>query len=268
MVQVAYTKEKGIVQKSGSASFTIPTDVVITRPINQTVNGNTISVVDFGDLIHADAGAVANTVDLNGKYIQFSSKGGKFYAWFNIDAGGADPNLEGTPIEVDDVKANVDAIGNIATVLQAKLDANAAFKAEFNVTVQNVKTIEVCSKRMGKAGTAHSGNMSSFADRSGATFSVTTTITHGTGNYLIGGTGVSVVEDASSKADNGSFVVLDDLKTNDNFGVRKIILSKHPANVTIKNKAEGPTPLGVFNAAGDSLHAVWNGTSWQTIHNV
>ena len=267
MVQVSYTKEKGLQQKSGSASFTIPSDVVITRPINQTVKGNTVSILDFGALVHAGAGVVANTVDLNGKYIQFSSKAGSFYAWFNVDAGGTDPNLSGTAIEVDVAAGDVNQAGEIATQIASHVMAVAAFAAEFHAAA-NGNTLEVCSKRMGVGGTASSGNMSSFQDRSGATFNVSTAITHGEGNYLISGIGLTSVEDANAKANGGSFVVLDDLKANDNFGIRKIILSKHPADVTVKNKAEGATALGTFNAAGDSLHAVWNGTSWQTIHNV
>ena len=268
MVQVAYTKEKGIVQKSGSASFTIPTDVVITRPINQTIKGNTLSVIDFGLLTHADAGAVANTVDLNGKYIQFTSIKSAFYAWFDVGGAGSDPNLTGTGIQVDVVAGDVNAAGDIATEVASHLMAIPAFAAEFHAAASG-NTLEVCSKRMGaQGGTASSGNMTFFEDRSGATFNVTTTITKGEGSYLVNGLGVTSVEDANSKANNGSFVALDDLKTDDNFGIRKIILSKHPANVTIKNKAEGATPLGTFNAAGDSLHAIWNGTSWQTIHNI
>ena len=268
MVQVEYTKEKGLVQKSGSASFTIPSDVVITRPVNQTVKGNSLSVVDFGVLVHASAGQVANTVDLNGKYLQFLSESGNFYAWFNVGGTGSDPNLSGTGIQVDVAAGDVNQAGEIATQVASHLMAVPAFAAEFHAAASG-NTLEVCSKRMGLlGGTASSGNMASFKDRSDATFNVTTTITRGEGNYLINGLGVSIVEDASDKANGGSFVVLDDLKTNDNFGIRKIILSKHPADVTVKNKAEGVTALGTFDAAGDSLHAMWNGTSWQTIHNI
>lgn len=267
MVQVSYTKEKGLQQKSGSASFTIPSDIVITRPVNQTVKGNSLTVVDFGLLVHAAAGDVANTVDLNGKYIQFSSKAGSFYAWFNVGGAGADPNLGGTGIVVDVVAGDVDAAGEIATQVASHIMAVATFAAEFHAAASG-NTLEVCSKRMGVGGTASSGNMSSFTDKSGATFTVTTAVTHGEGSYLINSLGLSVVEDANVKADGGSFVVLDNLKADDNFGVRKIILSKHPANAKVKNKAEEATALGTFNAAGDSLHAMWNGTSWQTIHNV
>ena len=266
MVQVSYTKEKGLQQKSGSASFTIPSDIVITRPVNQTVKGNTVSILDFGDLVHANAGVAANTVDLNGKYIQFSSKAGSFYAWFNVAAGGTDPNLSGTGIEVDVLATDVDQAGEIAAQIASHVMTLPAFAAEFHAAASG-NTLEVCSKRMGVGGTASSGNMSSFEDRSGAPFNVSTAVTHGEGNYLINGLGLSKVEDASNKANNLSFVVLDDLKVNDNFGVRKIILSKHPHHVTIKNKAENAT-LGTFDAAGDSLHVIWNGTSWQTIHNV
>jgi hypothetical protein len=267
MVKVNYTKEQGLKQESGSASFEIPNDIVISHSINQTVKGNTASVIDFGVLVHGTAQLV-NSVDLNGKYITFSSANGSlFYAWFNIDAGATDPQLGGTGIEVNGAAGNVDQVTEIASLLSLKLMANVQFAKEFHST-PNASTVTICAKRMGRSGSIVSLNdLASFEDNSGATFTVGLTTTHGEGSYLVNGLGLSLVGEASSSAGGAAFVVLKDLKQDANYGVRKIILSDHPEDVTIYGVDE-ITQIGSFDAEGDAVQAIWNGKIWKTIFNV
>lgn len=271
MVQIVYSKEKGLKQQSGEASFVIPEDVVLTHPLSQTVSGNTIATLDFGQLVHAAAPAQANQVNLNSKYFRVKSANSKeFYVWFNVAAAGVDPQLEDlTGVQVDVANADdIDAAGDIATQLVAKLNNNGDFSEEFFATKTD-NTVEICALRMGDSGRIISdiSLLTGLSDGADNVVSVDVSYVEGVGSYIVSSVGLSLVKDASAKANGNSFVVVDNLTQESHFGVRKIILSGHPNDVEIKNLSEQGASLGTFDAEGDTLHLVWNGSEWRQLHN-
>lgn len=270
MVQVIYSKESGLKQQSGTALFEIPDDVGIYHPLSQTVTGNSVATLDFDTLVHAAVPAQEDQINLNGKYLQFkTAKSDLFYAWFNINGGSQDPQLDGTGIEINVANdADIDAPGDIATQLSTILNNNVDFNAEFFATkVDN--TVKICALRMGNSGDIVSdiSTLSLIQDGVGNTVSVGLDYSHGEGSYIVTSTGVSKVGSANILANQLSFVVLQDLTKDMHHGVRKIILSDHPEDVEIKKSSEQGDPLGTFDAVGDTLHVLWNGTSWKTLYN-
>ena len=271
MVQVSYTKEKGIKQQSGSASFTIPDDITIGHPINQVVSGNTVATIDFTGIKHKDAPAAADELSLDGKYIQFSpAKGDHFYVWFDPgnDNGSTDPNLSGTGIEVTAAAGALDTAAKIVDELVAALNGNVAWAAEFHATDAG-NSIEICAKRMGASGSiVDASTLQNVTAGDGTTkLSAEVVTVQGEGSYVVSGVGLSEIKSASSKADGGAFVVLKDLESNKNHGVQKIILSGHPHDVDIKRQSNEAQSVGSFDAADEILHAVWNGSIWKSIYN-
>lgn len=265
MVNVIYSKEVGIKQQSGDASFTIPVDIPVVHPINQTVLGNSVASLNFGVLVHGTGNQLANNIDLNGKYIQFRSASGDFYAWFNIDGGSTDPQLSGQPIQINGAVADVNQANEIVALLLTKLQLNAGFMAEFHVSAANPAILDVCAKRMGNVGSIVSdvSSLQGIEDNSGVEVSVGLSQVSGTGSHMLEGIGLSKAGDSDTKAGGGAFVIVKDLQQDANYGVRKIILSSHPEDVEIRS--ESGDVLGTFDAAGETLHLVWNGSTWKSL---
>ena len=120
MVQVSYTKDKGIKQQAGSASFTIPSDVTIGHPINQTTKGNTVATINFAGIKHkANPGNAADEINLDGKFISFrTATGDKFYVYFDPgNAGAVDPAPGGTGIKVSAADADLAAAADIVIIM-------------------------------------------------------------------------------------------------------------------------------------------------------
>jgi hypothetical protein len=271
MVQVIYTKEQGLKQQGGSALISLPDDVVITRPISQTVVGNTKATLSFGNLVHNPAGAGANDIDIQSKYVQFKTAAGKdFYLWFNIDGAGTDPFAEDaskTAISIAVNAADVDVANEISTEIITALQGNVPFTVEFR-TQANGNNVDIISRRMGNAGNIVS-DLSQFQNITAgddSLVSATLAYAHGTGSHILSGNGVVKVEDATITDANGaSFVVVKDLVENSNFGVRKIILSKLPEAVQVKS-ADAATEIVDLDTAGDAAQLIWNGTAWKAIY--
>ncbi|HTJ77945.1 MAG TPA: hypothetical protein VL357_03040 [Rariglobus sp.] len=89
--------------------------------------------------------AEISTVDTTGltaaglgdKYFLLSGASGDFYVWFNLDAGGTDPALDGkTGIEV--ALTTGDSVSTIATAIAAAIDAIADFGATALVNVVTI----------------------------------------------------------------------------------------------------------------------------------
>ena len=130
MVQINYTKESGIKQQSGSAGFTIPSDITIGHPFTDSPTGNTVSTLDLTGIKHSDTPAGADEISLDGKYITFrSANGDSFYVWFNPgdDAGSTDPLLSGIAIPVIAAPADLNTDAKIIDQIVLALNASAAF---------------------------------------------------------------------------------------------------------------------------------------------
>ena len=110
------------------------------------------------------------------------------------------------------------------------------FSQEFFATKTN-NTVEICSLRMGDSGKIISdiSLLTGLTDGADNLVSVDVSYVEGVGSYIVSSTGLSLVKDASAKADGNSFVVVDDLASESHYGVRKVILSGHPNDVEIKN---------------------------------
>lgn len=277
MVQVIYTKEQGLKQQAGDALISLPEDVVITRPISQTVTGNTVLTLDFGTIHHDQGGgAQADEIDFQNKYIVFKTPAAEpatFYAWFNIDAG-VDPFAgvqgAGTGIEVTAVNAAaLDAPAKVATALANALSANGDFDDELKAVANNA-TVEITSRRMGVT----SGFISDLSQFTNVTATDDETVLSVTqsydnslaeGSHILSGLGVVKVKGALIDDAKDSFVVVKDLPANTNYGVRLIVLSELPQPVNIRTQDLQVT-LAQLDTAGDATQLIWNGTAWKAIY--
>lgn len=278
MVQVEYTKEKGLVQKSGSASFTIPSDITIGHPVNQTVTGNTIATVNFAGILHrANPADAADQINLSGKHMSFhTAAGDQFYVYFDPgNAGADDPAPGGTGIEVIAADGALETPEKIVNELVAALNANNDWNTEFLAIAQG-ESIKIVSLRMGEAGGIVSlGTLSNMVAGDGTTsydpVSPVLATVQGAGSHIINGLGFSKVEDAEQSVGAGganeSFVVVKNLEANKNHGTQKIIASKLPHDVEVYNEAKTGVALGTLAAGSPILHLVWNGTEWKNIGN-
>lgn len=268
MVQVEYTKEKGLVQKSGSASFTIPNDITIGHPINQVVEANTVASIDFTGVVHKET--PANTqINLAGKFMGFHSAAGtSFYLYFDPAAAGiADPTPGGAGIVVNAAHADLDSPAELVTQIETALNGNAAFAKEFRA-IDNANVLEIVSLRMGEAGSIVSLNtLQDMVAADESLVSPALTITQGTGSHVINGLGFSEVKSAHAAEAALSFVVVKNLKENSNHGVQKIITALLPHEVEVYNETRTGAPLGTLATGSDILHLVWNGTAWKNIYN-
>jgi hypothetical protein len=270
MVQVVYTKEQGLKQQGGAASFEIPNNITIGHPINQTVTGNTVATVNFAGILHKQApGDAANEINLDGKFMSFrTAEGSQFYVYFDPDDdGAADPAPGGTGIEITSPDASLDSAAKIVDELVIALNANAVWNKEF-LAIDAGDAIDIVSLRMGASGSIVGlGTLSNMLAGDGTTLvSPTLATVQGEGSHIIDGLGFSQVRDAVAGGAHESFVVINNLQTGKNHGVQKIIVSKLPENVEVYNSDKSAL-LGTLAVGSESLHLVWNGSSWKNIHN-
>lgn len=270
MVQVVYTKEQGLKQQGGAASFEIPSDITIGHPINQTVTGNTIATVDFTGILHkAVPGNAVNEISLDGKFMSFrTAEGSQFYVYFDPNNdGAADPAPGGTGIEITATDAELDTPAKIVDELVSSLNADANWNQEF-LAIDAGNTINIVSLRMGASGSIVGlGTLSNMIAGDGTTLvSPVLATVQGEGSHIIGGLGFSQVKDAEAGVAHESFVVVNNLQTGKNHGVQKIIISKLPEDVEVFNSDKSAL-LGTLAAGSESLHLVWNGSAWKNIHN-
>ena len=269
MVQINYTKESGIKQQSGSAGFTIPSDITIGHPFTDSPTGNTVSTLDLTGIKHSDTPAGADEISLDGKYITFrSANGDSFYVWFNPgdDAGSTDPLLSGIAIPVIAAPADLNTDAKIIDQIVLALNASAAFTKEFHLTPSGA-TLKICAKRMGDSGKiVDISTLEGVTAGDGSTVSASLTTTSGSGSYLISEKGLSHVKSASADAGGGALVVLKNLKQSQSHGAQKIVLSTHPQDATVKNYDED-VDFVTFDAVGDALHLIWNGTAWKSVYS-
>lgn len=276
MVQVIYTKEQGLKQQAGDALISLPEDVVITRPISQTVTGNTVLTLDFGVIHHDQGGAEADEIDFQNKYIVFKTPAAEpetFYAWFNVGGVGVDPFAgvqgAGTEIEVAAAAADLDTPAKVATALANALLANAGFDDELKAVANNA-TVEIISRRMGVT-SGFISDLSQFTNVTAtdgeAVLSVTQSYdnSQAEGSHILSGLGVVKVKDAIINDAKDSFVVVKDLPANTNYGVRLVVLSELPQPVNIRTQDLQVT-LAQLDTAGDATQLVWNGTAWKAIY--
>ena len=276
MVQVEYTKEKGLVQKAGSASITIPDDIVITRPISQTVEGNTVLTLDFAALKHTQGGQAADEIDINNRYIIFKTPAATpatFYVWFNIDGGGTDPFVGDNTKTAIPIAANagqVDAAAKIATLVANALAAVVAFDDELDAVVANNTEVVITARRMGITG-GFISDLSQFTNVTATDGSTVVSATQvyntaaASGSHVLSGLGVVKVKDASIADGKKSFVVVKDLPENTNFGARLIVLSELPEPVKVRSE-DLTVLLADLDTAGDAAQLIWNGTAWKTLY--
>jgi hypothetical protein len=275
MVQVIYTKEQGLKQQSGSALISLPDDVVITRPISQTVQGNTVLTLDFAALHHTQGGQAADEIDINDRYIIFKTPAATpatFYVWFNIAGGGADPfagDNTKTAIPIAANAADVDSAAEIATLVANALTAVVAFDDELKAEADGSEVV-ITARRMGITG----GFISDLSQFTNVTATDNSTVVSATqsyntanvsGSHVLSELGVVKVKAAIIDDAKDSFVVVKDLPENTNFGARLIVLSELPSPVKIKS-SDLTVLLADLDAAGDAAQLIWNGTAWKTLY--
>ena len=275
MVQVEYTKEKGLVQKAGSASITIPADVVITRPISQTVQGNTVLTLDFAALHHTQGGQAADEIDINNRYIIFKTPAATpatFYVWFNIAGGGTDPfagDNTKTAIPIAANAGQVDSAAKIATLVANALSGVPAFDDEF-LAVDNGTEVVITARRMGITG-GFISDLSQFTNVTATDGSTVVSATQSyetanvSGSHVLSGLGVVKVKAAIIAGGKESFVVVKDLPENTNFGARLIVLSELPQPVKVRSE-DLTVLLADLDTVGDAAQLIWNGTAWKTLY--
>ena len=283
MVQVNYTKEKGLQQKSGSGSFTIESGIPLAGHIKDTVKSNTVSTLNLNGVKHSDNPTQANEVNIANKYIRLRDHTGQsYYLWFSIADGGVDPEVSGsTRVKIANTAAQLNTAAKIQDVLVARINsANAGgvnYSQEANQDGVDLSTlffaeedganVKVTLKAMGGNSSASIVDISQFVNLTdgdgGDKISMSVSSTPGTGSYLLSSGGISNVSNATL-TNGSSFVELKNLTANDHHGARKIV--HRPANgqtFILKNSA-GAT-LHTFDAAGEVAHLVWNGTAWKLL---
>jgi len=276
MVQVIYTKEQGLKQQSGDALISLPEDVVITRPISQTVTGNTVSVLDFGAIHHDQGGAEVDEIDFQSKYIIFktpASEPATFYVWFNVDAAGADPFAgvqgAGTSIEIAVAAADLDSPEDVASQIATALANTPTFDNELKAENDGT-TVKITARRMGvtKGCITDVSQFTNVTATDGETIvSVSRSVDNSVaeGSHVLSGLGVVKVKDALINDAKDSFVVVKDLPADTNYGVRLVVLSELPQPVNVLTQDLQVT-LAQLDTAGDATQLVWNGTAWKSIY--
>jgi|13_taG_2_1085334.scaffolds.fasta_scaffold00865_19 hypothetical protein len=271
MVQVNYTKEKGLQQKSGSGSFSIESGIPLAGHVKDTISANTVALIDFSGIKQADGAAGALEFDLDSKVIHLASVGGtKFYIYFTVtDTGNTgDPVIAGkTGVQFSKAKADINSEAKLVDALVTLINDTGALNAEFEAVNDGNDHLKITALRMGNSGTIVT-DISDFVglvdtNNGDAVVNSTVTFTHGEGSHLLSTGGIAQASGALATAGD-SFVVIPNLTENAHYGARKIV--HRPANgqtFILKNSA-GAT-LHTFDAAGEVAHLVWNGTSWQLL---
>ena len=285
MVQVIYTKDQGLKQQSGSASFSIESGIPLSGHVASTTKKNTFSVLDLDDAKHAAAPGADNEIDFSNKYILLANhKGERFYLWFNIGGAGVDPAISGaTSIAIIEAANELDTSAKVQDAIVARInhsnngngidysDANnrdtevaeANFLAE-----EDGANIKITMRAMGADASAVITSVAQFenlTDGNDGALSMTVSSTPGEGSYLLPVGGISNV--SNSLLDGPSFVILKSLTSDDHYGARKIVI--RPANGgDFKLNDESGNLLHDFGDVNDIAHLVWNGSAWKTLYSV
>jgi len=272
MVQVSYTKDKGLKTQSGAGSFSIESGIPLSGHVKDTVTGNSVSTVNFSGIKHKNNPAGALEFNLDGKVLRLNSNGGTdYYIFISISDGdnAADPEIAGlTAVELDVAEADINSETKLVDELAALINTDDGLNTEFEAA--NVgDDLVVRSLRMGDAGSVVS-SISDFvglvdANNDDAVVSASVSHTAGTGSYLLSTGGMSKVSGALATG-NDSFVVLPSLTADAHYGARKIVIRPANGNQFILKNAAGGT-LHTFNAAGDVAHLIWNGTTWKMAYS-
>lgn len=285
MVQISYTKDQGLKQQSGSASFSIESGIPLSGHVASTTRANTFSVLDLDDAKHAAAPALDNEIDFSNKYILLANhKGEKFYLWFSIGGAGADPAIAGaTSIAIIEAAAELDTVGKVQDAIVARINhANNVNGVDYSqvdnrdtevaaanfVAAEDVANVKITMRAMGADASAVITSVSQFenlTDGNDGALSMTVSSTPGEGSYLLPSGGIS---NASGALLNGtSFVVLKSLTSDDHYGARKIVI--RPANgQDFKLNDESGSLIHDFESENDIAHLVWNGSSWKKLYSV
>lgn len=273
MVQVSYTKDQGLKQQSGSASFSIESGIPVSSHIKDVVTSNTVATIDFAGIKHSNAPANALEFDLDSKVIYLNSNGGdNFYIWISVSDGtnAADPQIAGrTGVELDVVAADINTVTKLVNELANLINTNGDLSAEFEAANVNDDLV-IRSLRMGRSSSIVT-NISDFvglidANNNNAEVSATVSEVPGVGSHILSIGGISNVSNAIPVG-NDSFVILPSLTSGDHYGARKIVI--RPANgndFILKDKDLGT--LHTFDAEGDVAHLVWNGSAWKKLYSV
>ena len=284
MVQVIYTKDQGLKQQSGSASFSIESGIPLSGHVASTTKKNTFSILDLDDAKHAAAPAGDNEIDFSNKYILLANhKGEKFYLWFSIGGAGVDPAITGaTSIAIIEAAGQLDTLAKVQDAIVARINhANNGNGVDYSdpanrdtevaaanfVAAEDGANVKVTMRAMGADASAVITSVSQFenlTDGNDGALSMTVSSTPGEGSYLLPAGGISNVSNALLGT---SFVVLKDLTSDDHYGARKIVV--RPANgEDFKLNDESGNEIHDFGDENDIAHLVWNGSAWKTLYSV
>lgn len=289
MVQVAYTKEKGIKQQSGTASFSIESGVPIAGQVKDEVAGNSSSTLNINSLIHKDAPQNPNEVNLTDLFFELKDgEGNKFHVLFDVNGGGLAEEDAPAGSTVVTVKENAGQLDTVAKIRDAVInrinsanhaagvdysdpanvdnDISAKFIAE--AVGDNVKITSVLMGRNGDVITSISklSNLTDGADPANTVSMIVTTSLAAKGTYKLS---TGSISDIASGAKANSIVVLPKLTANDHYGARKVVFQSTDAeDIILKEESSAGRTLHTFNATEDVAHLIWNGTSWRTLFTI
>lgn len=285
MVQVIYTKDQGLKQQSGSASFSIESGIPISGHVASTTKKNTFSVLDLDDAKHKAVPAADNEIDFSNKYILLANhKGEKFYLWFSIGGGGDAPDIAGaTSIAIIEAAGQLDTVEKVQDAIVARINhANNGNGVDYSqqgnrdtevaaanfVAAEDGANVKITMRAMGADASAVITSVSQFenlTDGNDGALSMTVSSTPGEGSYLLPTGGISNVSGALL---NGtSFVVLKDLTSDDHYGARKIVIRPANGQDFKLNDASGGL-IHDFESENDIAHLVWNGSAWKKLYSV
>ena len=285
MVQISYTKDQGLKQQSGSASFSIESGIPLSGHVASTTKANTFSVLDLDDAKHDVAPAGDNEIDFSNKYILLANhKGEKFYLWFSIGGAGVDPAIAGaTSIAIIENAGQLDTVVKVQDAIVARINhANNVNGVDYSqvgnrdtevaaanfVAAEDGANVKITMRAMGADASAVITSVSQFenlTDGNNGELSMSVSSTPGEGSYLLPAGGISNVSGAL--LNSTSFVVLKSLTSDDHYGARKIVI--RPANgQDFKLNDESGNELHDFGDVNDIAHLVWNGSAWKTLYSV
>jgi hypothetical protein len=273
MVQVSYTKDQGLKQQSGSASFSIESGIPVSSHIKDVVTSNTVATIDFAGIKHAETPSGALEFNLDSKVIYLNSNGGdNFYIWISVSDEGdaADPQITGrTGVELNVVAAAINSESGLVSSLANLINTDPGLSAEFEAANANDNLV-IRSLRMGRSSSIVP-NISDFvglidANNNNAEVSATVGEVPGVGSHILSTGGISNVSNAIPTG-NDSFVILPNLTSGDHYGARKIVIRPANGNDFILKDKDLST-LHTFDAEGDVAHLVWNGSVWKRLYFV